>query len=474
MIAYAVGGKAIPEIPFDAGESYSGLLPISTKADESKKLFFWFWPSKNQSVDNEIVIWLNGGPGSSSLFGFLQELGPFMWAPGTARPYPNTWTPVNLTNVVWIEYPVGVGYTEGTPTATSEEELAQEFLGFWQNFMTLFSLQGRKVYIMGESYAGYYTPYIGAAMLDAANTTYYDFRGAILVSPLITAINSVVADSVGAASFVKDNNNILNLNDEYLAFLNNKSAACGYDDFLSTYLVYPPKSGPLPFPFQVAENGYGTEDCDTRNVVTIAAGYQNQCASPYNILYTCPLRSDVIANAIPGTEPYFNRDDVKAALHVPVTTAWMDSGRIVFANSSNVGFSPQNDRSLMPTISALPKIIEASNRTIIITGAMDTVILHTSIELGIQNMTWNGAQGFQSGEMGKFVVDPFDEYVPETYSALGQVGKTHTERGLTYIVLQRSGHFVPTDVPGGFYKAVEFLLGRRDGVGGGTSFYWYE
>lgn len=59
--AYAVDGNAIPEIPFDAGESYSGLLPISSNANETKKLFFWFWPSKNQSVDDEIVIWLNGG-----------------------------------------------------------------------------------------------------------------------------------------------------------------------------------------------------------------------------------------------------------------------------------------------------------------------------------------------------------------------------------------------------------------------------
>jgi len=65
--AFAVDGKAIPEIPFDAGESYSGLLPISSKADETKKLFFWFWPSKNQSVDDEVVIWLNGGVCLASL-----------------------------------------------------------------------------------------------------------------------------------------------------------------------------------------------------------------------------------------------------------------------------------------------------------------------------------------------------------------------------------------------------------------------
>ncbi|KAH7408034.1 hypothetical protein BKA64DRAFT_667946 [Cadophora sp. MPI-SDFR-AT-0126] len=96
----------------------------------------------------------------------------------------------------------------------------------------------------------------------------------------------------------------------------------------------------------------------------------------------------------------------------------------------------------------------------------------TRVQLGIQNMTWSGSQGFQSGKMGKFVVAPFDEYVPETYSALGQVGTTHTERGLTYILVQRAGHYIPVDAPGGFYKAVEFLLGRRDDIEGGESFFW--
>ncbi|KAL5317772.1 hypothetical protein ACEPPN_014871 [Leptodophora sp. 'Broadleaf-Isolate-01'] len=42
---FAVDGKAIPNIPFDARELYSGLLPTSDTANETKKLFFWFYPS---------------------------------------------------------------------------------------------------------------------------------------------------------------------------------------------------------------------------------------------------------------------------------------------------------------------------------------------------------------------------------------------------------------------------------------------
>jgi carboxypeptidase D len=95
-----------------------------------------------------------GQPGCSSLEGFLQENGPFQWQYGTYKPVQNTWAWTNLTNVVWVEQPVGTGFSQGTPTAANEKDVAAQFLGFWKNFMDTFDLQNSKVYITGESYAG--------------------------------------------------------------------------------------------------------------------------------------------------------------------------------------------------------------------------------------------------------------------------------------------------------------------------------
>lgn len=50
---YWVNGSALPEVDFDIGESYSGLLPI----DHSKELFFWFVPTTNPAATDEITIW---------------------------------------------------------------------------------------------------------------------------------------------------------------------------------------------------------------------------------------------------------------------------------------------------------------------------------------------------------------------------------------------------------------------------------
>ena len=153
-VEFAVNGSAIPDVDFDIGESYAGLLPISSKANETRELYFWYFPSTNPLAGDEITIWLNGGPGCSSLEGLLQENGPFLWQYGTFAPVQNPWTWVNLTNMVWVEQPVGTGFSQGTPDVTDETGVASEFLGFWKNFVDTFGLQNRKIYISGESYAG--------------------------------------------------------------------------------------------------------------------------------------------------------------------------------------------------------------------------------------------------------------------------------------------------------------------------------
>lgn len=100
--SYVVNGSAIPMVPFDAGESYAGTLPVSTNATDENRLYFWFWPSENPKAKDEITIWLNGGPGCSSLDGFLQENGPVSWQSGTYQPIRNPYAWTNLTNMVTL------------------------------------------------------------------------------------------------------------------------------------------------------------------------------------------------------------------------------------------------------------------------------------------------------------------------------------------------------------------------------------
>lgn len=216
---YVVNGSAIPGIPFDIGESYAGTIPIDGNSSSENQLYFWFFPSNNPdavsmpprfplisiyqcSQSREITIWLNGGPGCSSLDGLFQENGPFLWQSGTYEPQRNPFSFTNLTNMVWIDQPIGTGFSPAAPGAPAkimnEIDVATQFAGFWKSFMETFQLNHRKVYITGESYAGQYIPYIAQYFLQQNDTEYYNVKGIQINDPSIGP-DAVVIEGIHSA-----------------------------------------------------------------------------------------------------------------------------------------------------------------------------------------------------------------------------------------------------------------------------------
>jgi len=57
---FFVDGTTIPDVHFDAGPSWAGLLPISGASNETRQLFFWFWPTTNPANSKDLVFWTNG------------------------------------------------------------------------------------------------------------------------------------------------------------------------------------------------------------------------------------------------------------------------------------------------------------------------------------------------------------------------------------------------------------------------------
>jgi carboxypeptidase D len=108
-----------------------------------------------------------------------------LWQTGTQGFTLNTYAWRNLTNIVYVEQPVGVGFTQGTPDISNEVELGQQFIRFWKNFVKAFRLENRKVYLTGESYAGYYIPYVADAFINAKDEQYYNLNGVAINDPII-------------------------------------------------------------------------------------------------------------------------------------------------------------------------------------------------------------------------------------------------------------------------------------------------
>ncbi|KAG4428662.1 hypothetical protein IFR05_015850 [Cadophora sp. M221] len=455
---YSVNGTGIPDVDFDVGESYAGLMPISKEANESSQFYFWFFPSENPAASDEILIWLNGGPGCSSLEGLLQENGPFLWQYGTLKPVSNPYTWVNLTNVVWVEQPIGTGFSQGTPTATDETQVAAQFLGFWENFVDTFALRGRKVYITGESYAGMFVPFISDAMLNKNDTTYFNLEATMLYDPATTS--SVTQAYIPAIQFIDYWAGLHPFNDTYRAFLHNMSDSCGFPAYIDKYLTFPP---PGPFPAQLPGtdvNGFITEDCDISSAIQNEIYLVNPCWNVYQVATTCPLLWDVLGfpgsqNYLPeGATIYFNRTDVQKAINAPVRNWEQCSDGVL-----------ETDNSEWSGWTVLPGVIERSKRTIIAHGLLDMFYIANGTLLMIQNMTWNGAQGFTKKPEESFVVPRYlGEQDPSTLAASGIMGTTHTERSLTWVTINLAGHMVPQYAPSAAYRHVEFLLGRIDSL----------
>lgn len=86
--------------------------------------------------------------------------------------------------MLWVEQPIGVGFSQGTPNITDEVELADQFRGFYKNFLNTFDMRGWKTYITGSSYAGYYVPYIADSFIEADDSD-LDVAGISLINPTI-------------------------------------------------------------------------------------------------------------------------------------------------------------------------------------------------------------------------------------------------------------------------------------------------
>ncbi|XP_051144775.1 serine carboxypeptidase-like 40 [Andrographis paniculata] len=117
-----------------------------------------------------LLLWLNGGPGCSSLgYGAMQELGPFRVHSDGKTLYNNPFAWIHAANVLFVESPAGVGFSYSNTTAdydaSGDKRTAIDNYMFLLNWFKRFpEYKNSDFYISGESYAGYYIPELAHAI----------------------------------------------------------------------------------------------------------------------------------------------------------------------------------------------------------------------------------------------------------------------------------------------------------------------
>jgi len=150
-------------------ESYSGFLTVDKP--NNGNMFFWFFPAEEDPENAPVVIWLQGGPGGSSMFGLLKLHGPIITTvdeenllTGVAR-NPYSWG--RKHNMIYIDNPVGAGFSFSDQLPTTQDMVSDNLYEFLQQWYTLFpAYQTNPFYAFGESYAGKFVPSITKRIHD--------------------------------------------------------------------------------------------------------------------------------------------------------------------------------------------------------------------------------------------------------------------------------------------------------------------
>lgn len=387
-----------------------------------------------------------------------------------------------------VEQPVGVGFSIGEVTATSEADVAKDFVDFFLNFQQIFGIKKFKIFVTGESYAGIYVPYISAEMMDRNKTEHLHVHGKdphvvprLYCSDIWTG-NLIYDPCIGswvwtqqqavAVPWIQQNNNILGFNSTFLEYLDKQDKACGYSDYREQYLTFPSAGQQEPKYFNFTADA----DCDLWTLGYNEAYHTNPCFNVYEPNLQCPLLSDPLGYptdlqySYPGLPVYFNRTDVKQAMHAPMDVNWIDcSATPVFLGDG--GPEDEGDLSPDPIQSVLPRVIEATNRVLIANGALDYDVITNGTIIAIQNMTWGGIRGFTDRPAKPINIKLPDLQYQPTFEAngwgdfeepMGIMGTQHYERGLMFAETLLSGHMEPQFQPRVSYRHLQWVLGRID------------
>ncbi|CAF1384769.1 unnamed protein product [Adineta ricciae] len=153
--------SSVELLPFKQ-QSFSGYLTVNKEYNSN--MFFWFFPAQNgNKPDTPVMLWLQGGPGASSLFALFTEIGPiYIDANENIQLREITWN--KNYHLLFIDNPVGTGYSftgNDQGYARSQEDVARDLYSALTQFFQIYTdYANNPFYVTGESYGGKYVPSI--------------------------------------------------------------------------------------------------------------------------------------------------------------------------------------------------------------------------------------------------------------------------------------------------------------------------
>ncbi|KAI5431714.1 serine carboxypeptidase-like 45 [Lathyrus oleraceus] len=346
----------LPGQPHVEFHQFSGYVNVDNK--NQKALFFYFVEAQNDAASKPLVLWLNGGPGCSSLgVGAFSENGPFRpKGEGLVR---NQFSWNTEANMLYLESPIGVGFSYSTNTSSYEgvndKITAMDNLIFLQNWFVKFpEYRNRSLFIVGESYAGHYVPQLAELMLQFnKKEKLFNLKGIALGNPVLeyaTDFNSR-AEFFWSHGLISDST--------FKMF----TSVCNYSRYVREY--YNGAVSPLCSSVMsrvTTETSRFVDKYDVTLDVCISSVFsQTKVLNPEQMTETI----DVCVED--ETLNYLNRKDVQSALRARLV------GIQRWSPCSNVLDYELRDLEI-PTITVVGKLVKAGIPVLVYSGDQDSVI----------------------------------------------------------------------------------------------------
>uniref|UniRef100_A0A672I3B6 Probable serine carboxypeptidase CPVL n=1 Tax=Salarias fasciatus TaxID=181472 RepID=A0A672I3B6_SALFA len=405
----------VGKLPGADVKSHAGYLTVNKKYNSN--LFFWFFPAKAP-----VLLWLQGGPGGTSLFGLFVEHGPYVVYKNLTvglRDY--AWT--SRYSVLYIDNPVGTGFSftdDDKGFAQNQDDVGRDLYSALTQFFQIFpEYQSNDFYATGESYAGKYVPAI----------SYYIHKNNPIAKVKINFKGMAIGDGLcdpeemlgGYGEFLYQTGMIDDFQKQYV----NKQTDLGVQlirqqKWLEAFKV-----------FDSLLNG---------DVDPYPSFFQNAtgCTNYYNYLM-CQEPEDQEYFSQFVTLPW-----VRRAIHV---------GNLTFHDGSEVEKHLTED--VMKSIKPWLAVLMDNYRVLMYSGQLDVIVAAPLTERFLLTVNWTGAAEYKTAPRFHWKIQPGDTEV---------AGYVRQVKEFYQVIIRGGGHILPYDQPARSFDMIDRFLSTRSWV----------
>ncbi|KIL66054.1 hypothetical protein M378DRAFT_161281 [Amanita muscaria Koide BX008] len=401
----------------------SGYVELETNMN----MWFWFFEARNNAGTAPFTLWFNGGPGCSSMIGLFQENGPCHVNPDNATTVINPYSWNNISNIIYIDQPIGTGFSYGDDTVNSTWTAAPQV---WKAIQILFEsgefsqYQSREIILATESYGGHYGPEF---------VTYFDQQNALIQNGTIKGVPVVV-------SALMINNGWIDPLIQYKSYIDFATYAPGYGQLQPNATLQ-----------QISNYYYQSGGCKDQQQACYDAAdnssSSNICGNIDNPEGSCQR---IFSLVVQGYDPYDLRQNESALFPSEYYSAYLQNTttqKLIGANTTynecangpyyKILVTGDDARTLLPE---LANLVNSKRKVLIWAGDTDIIVNWIGVQQAVLSMNWYGQARLQNTPLVNMTIN-------------GKVAAQYVNvDNFTFARVYEAGHEVPAFQPAAAFE----------------------